>query len=193
MMWIGYARAGKEFEVEQAIKDLGVDVWCARKVEYKRIAQSKDRRPQKVISPYLRNYVFIDCAPDLYLDVVGVKHLASTMQAVGVVEARIVRRWLDARAAEYDERTAQIEADERELERQEGDRQAKLEAAKRLSEYQEGEALEILRGPLAGLFATFRRIVERDHEMFPRAEVEAEMLGGKRKASVDILDVRKVG
>ena len=174
-LWIGYARAGKEFEVEQAIRDLGVEVWCARKVEFKRIAQSKDRRPQAIISPYLRNYVFIDCPADRYLDVVKVKHLASTMQAVGAVEARHVMRWIEARQAEF------------------ADRQEQIAAGERLSEYQEGDMLEILRGPLAGMFATFRRIVERDHELFPRAEVEAEMLGGKRRASVDVLDVRRAG
>ena len=174
-LWIAYSRAGKEFETEQAIRDLGVDVWCARKVEFKRIAQSKSRRPQAVISPLLVNYLFLDCPAERYLDVVQVKHLASTMQAVGNTEARHVMRWLDARRAEFDERMSQIQAGER------------------LAEYQPGEALEILRGPLAGKFATFQRIVEREHELFPRAEVETDMLGGKRRTDVDILDVRKVG
>ena len=174
-LWIAYSRAGKEFEVEQAIRDLGVDVWCARKVEFKRIAQSKSRRPQAVISPYLRNYLFLDCPPEKYLAVVDTKHLAKTMQAVGNTEARSVHGWIAARNIEFTERMAQIEAGER------------------LSEYKDGEQLEILRGPLAGKFAVFRRIVEREHELFPRAEVETDILGGKRRTDVDILDVRKVG
>jgi transcription antitermination factor NusG len=171
MLWIAYARAGKEFDTAEAIRALGVECWCVRKVEAKRVG--KKRRPEAVVSPYLRNYLFLDCAPEKYLAVVAVKNLAATMQAVGQTEARHVMRWIEARQAEYDHRQAQIDAGER------------------LAEYQDGDQLEILRGPLAGKFATFRRIVERDHELFPRAEVEADMLGGKRRTDVDILDLRR--
>lgn len=174
-MWIAYARAGHEFAATDAIRDLGVECWCARKIEFKRIAQSKDRRPQAIISPLLRNYLFIDCPADRYLAVVATKNVASTMRMVGTTEARHVMAWLDARRDDFDHRQAQIDAGER------------------LSEYQPGDAMEILRGPLAGQFATFRRIVESDHELFPRAEVETDMMGGKRRASVDILDVRRAG
>ena len=80
MNWIGYAKAGREFEVAEAIAATGASASVPRKVEAKRVPTK--RRPVPVTMPYLANYVFIDCTAEQWHAIHRIKHLAATMRQV---------------------------------------------------------------------------------------------------------------
>jgi len=172
MWWFGYAKAGREFEVQQSLRDLGIRCEVPRKVEAKRVPTK--RMPVAVTTPYLGNYVFIECSGDQWHLAHTVKHLASTMVPIGQREAErdlasFMRRTEDA----YQARAAAIEAGER------------------VVEYKQGDTVEILSGPLAGKLATFRRIVETAQDLFPRLEADVVILGGTTKVNLDPIHARR--
>lgn len=170
-MWLAYAKAGKEFEVQQALAGIDVTAHCARQVEAKRVG--KRRRPDIFIEPLLPNYIFIDCAVEEYLDVVAIKHLASTMSIIPTADQRSVRRFLDVAEGEFT------------------DRMARIEAGERVDEFKLGDVLQVLDGPLSGLTATFKRILEGDRGVFPSVVAEVKLMGQSVEAKLDVLDVRK--
>lgn len=169
-MWIGYAKSGKEFDVMEAIQDLSIEAWVARKVEV--IRSGKDRWPRAITSPLLPNYVFITCNEAQWHQLASVKHLAPTKMLIPRVTG-LLTDFFNRADAEYSDRTARIAAGER------------------LEQFSEGEALEIISGPLAGQMATFRRIVESITDPFPKIRGEVSMMGQTVTADIDPLDVRR--
>lgn len=173
MLVIGYAKSSKEFDVEADLTAMGIQAEVARKIEYKR--QGKRRYADAITEPDLPNYVFIECTADQWHQLASVKHLAKTTIFVGPQEARRVRDYLDASRAAYDrQREAQ-------------------EAGERVSEFKAGDTLQIMSGPLAGCLARFRRIVETDHDPFPRIQAEGELMGRIVTVDVDPIHARKAG
>lgn len=167
-LWLAYAKAGKEFEVMEALSDIGVTAHCAKQVEIKRVG--KRRRPDAFVTPLLSNYLFIDCTADQYLDVVATKHLAGTMMAVPLGgDTRSALRFVSVANAEFDARMAKIDAGER------------------LEQFAPGDALKVLDGPLAGLTARFRGIIEG--AVFPSIAADVEMMGQTVRATLDPLYV----
>lgn len=171
MMWLAYARSGKEIEVQEALMALGITAHCAKKVETKRVG--KRRRPDVFIDPLLPNYLFIECGDDQYLEAVGVKHIMPTMTMIPRADVASVMRFLEAADTIMQKRLAQIEAGER------------------LNEFTAGDVLDILDGPLSGLTATFKRIVERDRGVFPSIVADIEVMGRVVETRLDVLDVKK--
>lgn len=167
MWYAGYARTGKEFDVQQAIEDLGLAAWVARKMEFKR--SGKDRRPRPHVSPYLPNYVFIECPAERYLDLLGVKHLASTLAPIPGKSIRYLQDFQSATEAEY---TAQ---------------ERRAASGEQLEQFAAGDSLQVIEGPLRGHLLTFRRTVENAHSLFPTIEGEMAILG---RVKVDPLHVR---
>lgn len=173
-MWvIGYAKATKEFEVQDALRDMGIAACVPRKVEAKRVPTK--RRPVPVTTPYLRNYVFIECSAEQWHDLAGVKHLAKTTVFVSKGEVKLLRAFIDTTEAEY------------------LDRMGAIEAGQRVEEYSPGDMIEITGGPLAGQLARFRRIVESAHDLFPRLRAEGELFGQSVTVDVDPIHARKAG
>lgn len=171
MMWLAYAKAGKEFEVQQALADIDVTAHCARQVEAKRVG--KRRRPDIFIEPLLPNYIFIDCAAEQYLDVVAIKHLAGTMSMIPSADQRSVHRFLDIAEGEFT------------------DRMARIEAGERVDEFAVGDVLEVLDGLFSEFEATFKHILEGDKGVFPSVVASVDMMGQAVEVKFDVLDVRK--
>lgn len=169
-LWIGYAKAGKELEVVQSLADLGITAHCAKVVEVKRVG--KRRKPDVFITPLLPNYVFIEASAAQYLEAVAVKHLAGTMAAIPTGDARSVMAF--------------VQRAENEL----STRLAKIAAGERLDQFVVGDLLDVLDGPLKGLVATFRGIVEGDRGAFPSVSADVEMMGQTVPTKFDVLDVR---
>lgn len=167
MMWLAYARAGKELEVQQALEEIGITAECAKVVEVKRVG--KRRRPDVFIKPMLPNYLFVTCTDEQFLQVIGVKNVASTMVAIPRGDERGVRAFLRSAQADFDRNIAKISAGER------------------IEQFKDGDLLKVLNGPLAGLTARFRGIVE--HDLFPSVRAEVEFMGRTVKAELDVLDV----
>lgn len=172
MNWIGYAKAGREFEVAEAIEATGASASVPRKVEAKRVPTK--RRPVPVTTPYLANYVFIDCTAEQWHAIRGVKHLASTMRMVPAGEVKHLRRFVDAIESAYDSEMQRIEA------------------GGRVEEYAPGEALRIISGPFGDMLATFRRVVEKA-DGWPEIEAEGELMGRAVRFRVDPVKARKAG
>lgn len=173
MLWLAYARAGKELEVHEALAEIGITSRCARVVEVKRIG--KRHRPDVFIDPLLPNYLFVECTAEQYLDAVAIKNIAPTMSMIPKCDLAEIAAFLDRADAALDERLARINAGER------------------LQQFTEGELLEVLGGPLTGMIARFRRIVDDDRGIFPSVEAEVDMMGRPVPTKLDALHVRKVG
>lgn len=174
--WIGYARSGREFDVEEAVKALGIEVHVPKLRVAVRSGNNRDAVAEDRL--VLPNYTFINCTDEQWYQLDGVKYLAKRKMMVPPAEEPRVRHFLGIWALEYAEQSARIEAD--------------ITAGKRLSEYKKGDILEILGGVLEGQLATFREVVE-DDEGIPRLRVvtDLELLGRPVTADLDVFDVRK--
>lgn len=172
--WLGYAKAGREFEVRDELRGMGITCEVPRKVEAKRVPTK--RTPVAVTTPYLGNYVFIHCSNDQWHQAHGTKHLASTMQPISEqFTRRHLMEFIDRVELDYSTRMDAIRAGEQ------------------VSEYEPGDRIEILSGPLKGQMATFKRIVENANELFPRIEAEGQLFGRAVKVDVDPIHARKAG
>lgn len=170
MWWIGYTKSGREAEVADAIRALGAFAWWARKVEPKRVPTK--RRPVAVTSPYLANYVFIDCSDAQWHGLRDVKHLAHTLQSVAQATAdRQLRPFMAEVDAAYEARVARIAAGER------------VEA------FQPGERLRILEGPLRDQLVRFDGIVRGATDIEDRLRARLPLLGGWVPVMLDPLHV----
>lgn len=174
--WIGYARAGKEFDVQEAVDALGIEAHVPKlrvavRSGTKRDAEAEDRL-------VLPNYVFLNCTDAQWYALLDVKHLAKRKMMVPPAEEPRVRHFLSIWALEYAEQCARIEAD--------------ITAGKRLSEYRKGDILEILGGALEGQLATFREVVEDDMGL-PRlrAVTSMEIFGKPVVVDLDVTHARK--
>lgn len=157
--WIFYARARHEFEVAEQIAPLALQAVVPRKVEAKFILRKGDVPD---VRPILTNYVMVHCTPEQWHVIRGanIKHLSPTAQMVAdrVARAQLVP-FIDTAAAEY------------------ADRMARIEAGEKVSRYQDGDTVELMAGRLAGITATFRRMVEASWP--PEVVVSVGQIGGK--------------
>ena len=170
-LWLAYAKAGKELEVQQALADIGITAHCAKVIEARRVG--KRHRPDIFIDPLLPNYLFIECDAAQYLEVIGTKHIAPMMAMVPAGDLCSVMTFLDAAKNEFENRMSRIAAGER------------------LEQFAVGDLLNVIDGPLAGLSATFMAISEGDRGVFPSVVADVEMMDRVVTAKLDVLHVKK--
>ena len=103
-----------------------------------------------------------------------VKHLAATTVRVS---PRAVRAYLDPFRARVD---ADFYA-----------RQAAIDAGQKVAEYEPGDLLQIMAGPFAGQLATFRKLAETDHDLFPRIKADVELFGRTTTIDLDPIHARR--
>lgn len=168
MMYLLYARSGHEFDAEADLHERGIDAWCGRVIEFKRVG--KARKPQPVEKPALPNYLFAELSPREFYAAQGVKWLASTFVALSRADVEAVARYRAEVRRAYEENDRARRANEVPL-----------------SELKPGEALELIAGPLAEKMGRFRRVVERSHDLHPYVEIEVDGL----RVQADPLDVRR--
>ena len=152
-----------------ALDDLGIPHWRGVRVEFER--QGKKRLPEPVEYPSLPNYVWLWPDHHQIHQLRDVKHLAHTMRFLTDADVRafgVFRAAADARHAE--------------AMRIVGNRAA-------ICEYRQGERLIIADGPLAGMLATFSRMVQASD--FAHVEAEVEIFGALVPTVLDPLSVKK--
>lgn len=174
-MYLASARNGCEFEVAEEARQIGATAHCPRKIEWRRVG--KKRRPDPHVEPYLPNYLFIDMTPSQFASVLDIKGIHGDFMSV---PDRLVTRkggLLDF----FDRVEAQFHKDERI-----GRNQAML------SQYKAGDHLKMLDGTLEDVLLTFRGMVERAHDLFPKVCVEADMMGQSVTLEIDPLNVGRV-
>ena len=168
-----YAKAGKEFEIAQEIREMGLHVSCARKMVFKRTGNQ--RRPEPFIEPYLPNYLFAVIPAGEYLSVMAIKGLASTGQIVPPSYIKGISDFMEVTEAEFT--TAERIKHNQEM----------------IAEYKVGQALKCLDGGFADVLLTFREMVDRPRDPFPKIVAEAEMMGQSVRVEFDPLQVRAAG
>lgn len=169
--WLGHIKAGKEFEVEREIADLGITAWVPRMVEIRRAG--KKRTPTITERPYLPNAIFMDLTPRQWHEVHQIKFLASTMRQLNRRDVQDVEAFREA-----------VEAEQAEA------RHA-LANQKAVAEFKPGQAIEVLSGPFSGMVAEFCRVVQAAHDLHPHYEAETEIFGQVSTIRLDPLDVKE--
>ncbi len=171
--WVGSAKSGREFEVRDAISELGAFAWVAR--EFRVVRPPKTHKFVPSVRPLLIRYVFIECDDATWHEVREVKHLASTLLAVPASSARCHLRPFMER----------VDADFR-------DREARHAAGERLDAYQPGDLLRVLAGPLADQLVRFEAVVAGASDLEDKLRARMDLLGGAVPVTLDPLHVVKV-
>lgn len=170
MWYMLYARGGREFEVAEAMQDIGIDPICETRCVFKRVG--KDRRATPHDEPYLPNYIFAQVPEDTYLAVMQIKNISTTTTPMSKRDLQTVLRYQEACQAEYEEAQRII--------RNKG----------AVCEYNPGQAMRFLDGRFSDKMLTFRSIVERAHDMHPKVVMDMEMMGRVVRVEADPLDVK---
>jgi transcription antitermination factor NusG len=165
-----YAKGGYELAVADQIRDMGVTVHCARQMEFLR--KGKQRRPEPVTSAYLPNYIFAEIPADQYLSVMAIKELAGTAQLVIPQHLPAIKDFMAVTEAEYSTANAI-----------KGNMTA-------MCEYKVGQALKCLDTGFQDAMLTFKGMVERSHDLFPKVQASMEMMGQVVQVEFDPLQVR---
>lgn len=171
--WIAYARAGREFEVRDAIQALGAYAWVAR--EFKTVRPPTMRRHVAVVAPHLARYVFVQIADELWHQLHDIKHLGGSMLPVPEASAkRYLLPFMDRIDVDF------------------AAREARFAAGEKLDAYKPGDLLEILAGPLAEQIVRFERIVTGATDIEDKLRARMDAMGGPVAVTLDPLHVRKV-
>lgn len=187
--WVAYVPAGMEFALVEDCEVLGVEAIAPRKVEAVRTGNK--RWPEKRVTPYLGNYVFVTATPEEWYWLRDIKYLRSLM-GVPPAEERRVRKFIDLIEAEFIAKEAEIDRAVSVMRDREASKEARREAMKVMQAYTPGDLLEVIVGPFAGQIVAFGAMVERAASKLPEIEVS---LAGLEWGSMmlDPLHVRKVG
>lgn len=176
MICLYYATTGKEFQVAEALAERGIEAWCGKRI---RFIRDDKRRLKPVEIPALPNYLFLTMPPEDWntLRDRPVKHLASTFYILGKAD--------EAQLARF---KAEIEADHK-LASWKRDNASRAD----LTEYVRGQKVRVLKGHLAESVLTFRKLVQRAHDLYPKVQGEVEMFGRVVTVEVDPLDTEAEG
>lgn len=162
-----------EFAVERQLKELGLEAFAPRKIEFKR--QGKKRHAEPITSAYLPGYVFAEIPAEMFVKAISCRGLNPSMMAVSPQEVRRhVKPFLCKVAEENAEAQRIIDSRDR--------------AA--MCQFEPGAALEVLAGPFADRIVRFTGMVQAAHDMHPMIEAQMDILGRLTRVKVDPLDVR---
>lgn len=172
MQVIGYARAGREFEVGEELRSHGFKVVVPRVIT--RLSRGKNRSASIASKPYLSNYIFMSLTEGDYhrliVNLGRFKYLSHSFQIVPTVLASVMDAWIEA---------TESEAIKAELAFSKWDT---------VWPYSPKDEMEVIGGPLLGFLegrrVVFEKMNESAHLEFPMATVRASMMG--REVSVDI-------
>lgn len=170
--WLIYARSGAEFDVERDLRAIGADAWCGRVLEGKPDPRRGGRKRLMLWDerPALPNYVFATLTGDQYHDAKAMRDVIGFVSVVIPQAERYVHAY---RARVEEAHTAAKRARER--------------GEQAPPQFRPGEALEAVGGPLIGLMARYRQVIEGPDGF----EVECDTDVGRVKFNP--ADVRKVG
>jgi len=165
--YILYARSGKEQQVADDLRLLGIEAWCGRVIKWRR--KGKDRRPAPYEEPALPNYIWAVLTPQQFYQAQAHKHVAPTLQMVPYSATRGLKAFQRMTDEAYDEADA-----------------IRRKAETPPPEYDPDQALQIIGGPFASLVFNFRRIANPDDPLARKVVVE----GPHGEIEIDPLDVK---
>lgn len=162
-----YAKAGKEMEVADDLRLLGIDVWCGKVIHWER--RGKKRQAEAREAAMLPNYIFAEMTPYDYHRAMDVKHLHPTVHMVGNRDRATVAKFQAEVDAAYKAQDA-----------------VRAKAETPLPEYDPMAPLKIIAGPFSDRLVTFRRLVDANDPLKVKIEADGPM-GVMR---IDPLDVK---
>ena len=162
-----YAKAGKEFEVTEALQDMAIDAWCGRVIQWRR--SGKKRTPDPVEVPALPNYIWATMSPYQYYEAQKIKHLARKVMGVTYSAERGLKRFMAFTDAAYAQQKRAVES-----------------ANVPFPEFDTGEAIKVIGGKFAEQVFSFREAVFADDPQ--RRKIKAD--GPFGTVLLDPLDVK---
>jgi len=186
-----YVQTGREFRVEAEIRDMGLDVWCPSRVEF--IRRGRRRLPEAEEVPALPNYLVCDLDAGEWQRLFRCerpKYLTGSFLSVPPGSMRDIREFRDR----IDEGLRDACARMREIDMLRDTASARERLLALIAEYREGQALRVLRGPLADRTAYFVKLRESPSD-YRRWLIEAsvDMMGRAVPVELDPLDVAREG
>lgn len=175
LTYLAYARTGKEFEVEQELREMGIDLWCGRKIEFRRSGKRRFFDPKE--EPALPNYLFLSLTAGEWHEVnnSGIKYLAKTMHTLSRRDEKGLKAFRVEVGDLYQRARRIVDSNDR--------------AA--MCRFNPGDKISLrAESVFSGQVLSFRRMVQRASDMHPMVEAEMESLGRLTKVLVDPLDVK---
>lgn len=188
--WIAYVPTGQEFALVEDCEALGVHAVAPRKVEAVRTGNR--RWPEKRVTPYLGNYVFIDATADEWHWLKDIRYLRSIM-GVPPAEERKIREFIDAVESDFAAKEAEIDRAVAIMKNREASKEARRAAIALMQSYQPNDLLEVICGPFAGSIMAFGRMVERAGSLAPEIEATMTLFGRESTVRLDPLHIKKAG
>ena len=163
---------GKEFAVEADLSDLGLHPWVPKALASRYIKEK--RQYVWYDRPYVSKLMFCVIPAIYYRDVINLKHVIGKPLELSQwdIDGRAdgtpgLRQFQDAVKREYDDMARRRDISGYEC------------------QYTPGQALELLTGALQGLSGTFRAVVRRAYDDYPRLKVDVDMFGRATTVEVD--------
>ena len=178
----------------------GIDHWRGVRIEFERRGKQRTAEPHEY--PALHNYIWVNPTLEQVPMLSKVRYLGSTFHMLGPQIIKQCRAFHSEVAQKETEARVLMAERERILEeaKARADTKEQCEAAlsKRMAAYRtsiasytDGAQIEIRDGALAGEIATFRRLVQNAHDLFPRLQADIMMMGQLLPVELDPLDVRR--
>ena len=176
LAWVSGSRTRGEwntFIVRDDLAPLGIDVWAPMALEIERVGKRREWTSEDV--PALSGYVFAECEPEQFRDLVGHKMVTPTVQVL----SRLDR----AQLAVYRQR---IEDESAEARRATASRRA-------MCAYQKGDRVTLQGTALGDTLWQFSRLIEEGYSGLPVLELTGDMMGQEVTVQADPIDVKKAG
>lgn len=208
--WIGWAITGKELVAMDDLERLGICYWRGLRIEFERRGKQRTAEPHEYAA--LHNYLWLQPTMEQVSLLSKVRFLGSTFMPLGPAARREFERFRnevearEQRARDLIEERKRLEKEAKELaEARKALAEARASEAKAaaaelakaraklrtaLAAYRKDQKLEIASGPFAGMLATFGRMVQAAHDLFPQIEAEIEIFGRPTSVRIDPLSVR---
>jgi len=184
---MAYATTGREFEVMDDLAGMGATYWHGKRIEFERRGKSRIADPYEY--PALPNYIHITAPWAQVSAIMDIRHLSRTIKFLHKVDVASWTRFQQA----SDARLAEAQSIIAERERMETAKASRQDIINIIGQYKIGDPLEISSGAFAGMLATFGRMALKPGTAHPMVEARVQLFGRETIASVDPLDVRKVG
>ena len=198
--WLGWAMTGKEFIAMSDLARFGIDHWRGVRIEFER--RGNQRTAEGHEYPALLNYIWLNPTIKQVPMLSKVRYLGSTFHQLGphiikqcsAFHSEVEQKEAEARDLIAERERILVDAKTRADTKEQGEAAlGKRMAAYRTSiaSYTDGAQIEIRDGALAGEIATFRRLVQTAHDLFPRLQADIMMMGQLVPVELDPLDVRR--
>lgn len=189
--WIAYVPTGQEFALVEDCEAIGVRAVAPRKVEA--IRAGNRRWPEKRVTPYLGNYVFIDATPDEFYWLKDIRYVRDIMGVPAGKPSEKIREFIETVEGAFVAKEREIDRAIEVMHDREASKEARRAAIAAMQSYQPNDLLEVIVGPFAGLIMSFGRMVEGAGKLTP--EIEATMIAFGRESTVrlDPLHIKKAG